>query len=114
MPGEVASAHERHSPEHAVEQQTFCAQIPELHSLPAVQLEPLGLLPQLMFRHMFGDAQSAVVVHIVLQTRAVVSQPKGSHRELVTVRQTPAPSHVRAGVSVELVQLPCTQTVLFA
>jgi hypothetical protein len=75
VPGDVASAHDRHVPEHAVEQHTPCAQIPELHSLPAVQLEPLGLLPQLVPTHTFGDAQSAVVAHMVLQTRAVVSQP---------------------------------------
>src|SRR6185503_14006772 len=72
------------------------------------------LLPQLPVVHTFGDAQSPLTVQVVLHTRAVVSHPKGSHSELVTVRHTPAPSQVRAGVSVDPVQLPCTQTVPLA
>ena len=114
VPREVEIAHDRQVPAHAVEQQTFCAQIPELHSLPAAQLDPLGLLPQLPPMQTFGAAQSVPVEHVVLHTRAVVSQPYGSQSELVTVRHTPAPSQVRAGVSVEPVQVPATHTVAFA
>ena len=63
---------------------------------------------------MFGEAQSDVLAHVVLQTLLVVSQPYGSQSEVVTVLQEPAPSQVRGGVSVEPVQLPATQTVPFA
>jgi hypothetical protein len=114
VPIDVAIAHERQRPAHVVEQQTLCWQIPELHSLPVAQLDPLGLLPQLVPVQTFGEAQSAVVEHVVLHARLAVSQPYGSQSELVTVRQTPAPSHVRAGVSVEPVQLPCTHRVPLA
>jgi len=114
VPSEVASAHERQVPAHAVEQQTFCAQNPELHSLPAAQLEPTILLPQLIPVHTLGAAQSPATVQDVLHARAVVSQPYGSQSELVTVRHTPAPSQVRAGVSVEPVQLPAKHTVPLA
>lgn len=102
-------------PEQAVEQQTFCAQMPELHSLPAAQVAPVGLLPQLPFvmLQVFGGAQSPATEHVVLHARRVVSQPYGSHSELVTVRHTPAPSQVRLGVSVDPVQFPWTQTVPF-
>ena len=63
---------------------------------------------------MLGDAQSVVLAHVVLQTLFVVSQAYGSQSEVVTVLQEPAPSQVRAGVSVEPVQLPATQTVPLA
>ena len=116
VPSVAAIAHDRHVPEQAVEQQTFCAQMPELHSGPAAQVAPLGLLPQLLFvvLQVLGGAQSPATEHVVLHVRAVASQPYGSQSELVTVRQTPAPSHVRAGVSVDPVQFPCTHTVPFA
>jgi hypothetical protein len=116
VPSVAAIAHERQSPEHAVEQHTPCAQMPELHSLPAAQVAPFGLLPQLLFvvLQVLGGAQSPATAHVVLHARAVVSHPYGSQSELVTVRHTPAPSQVRAGVSVDPVQLPCTHTVPFA
>ncbi len=110
----AAFAQVRQVPEQTVEQQVPCAQIPELHSPPAVQVDPLGLLPQLVPTQMLGEAQSPVPPHIVLQILAVVSQPYGSQSDEVTVRQTPAPSHVRGGVSVEPTQVPATQVVPFA
>ena len=63
---------------------------------------------------MLGDAQSDVLAQVVLHTLFVVSQPYGSHSEVVTVLHAPAPSQVRGGVSVEPVQLPATQTVPLA
>jgi hypothetical protein len=98
-------------PAQVVEQQVLWAQMPELHSLPDAHVDPSGLLPQVMLVHMFGEAQSAVTVQVVLQTLLAVSQPYGSQSEVVTVLQTPRPSHVRGGVSVEPVQLPATQVV---
>ena len=112
----AAFAQVRQVPVQVVAQQVPWAQIPELHSPPAAQAEPFGLLPQLPVAVMqvFGGAQSAVTPHIVLQILAVVSQPYGSQSEVVTVLQTPAPSQVRGGVSVEPTQLPATQVVPLA
>jgi hypothetical protein len=73
VPSDAVIAHDRQVPVQAVEQQTPCAQKPELHSLPAAQVEPLGLLPQLVPMHVLGDAQSATTPHMVLQTLATVS-----------------------------------------
>jgi hypothetical protein len=116
VPSLPGSAHELQVPWQAVEQQTLCAQTPCKHSLPDAQVAPSGFCPQLPAGSMqvLGEAQSDVAAHVVLQTLLAVSQAKGSHSEVVTVLQVPAPSHVRAGVSVEPVQLPATQTVPFA
>jgi hypothetical protein len=95
----------------AVEQQTPCAQKPELHIAGAVQAAPFGSLPQLMLTQLFGDTQSAaVLVQVVLHA---VAEPHwyGSHSVLVTDRQTPAPSHVRCGVRVEPTQVPAAHCV---
>jgi hypothetical protein len=74
---EAATAHELQVPAQEVEQQMLWAQIPELHSLPAAQLAPLGLLPQVPAGNVqvFGDAQSAVLAQVILQTLFVVSHP---------------------------------------
>jgi hypothetical protein len=67
----------RQVPEQAVAQQVLCAQIPELHSPPAAQADPFGLLPQLPVAVMqvLGDAQSPLTVQTVLQVLLAVSQP---------------------------------------
>jgi hypothetical protein len=116
VPSLPTTAQELQDPAQVVEQQMLCAQIPELHSLPAAQLAPLGLLPQVPAGkvQVFGDAQSPVLAQVVLQTLFVTSHPYGSHSEVVTVLHAPVPSQVRGGVSVEPVQLPATQTVPFA
>jgi hypothetical protein len=110
------TAHELQVPEQLVEQQIPCAQFPCWHSLPDAQVDPSGFWPHVPAgsMHMFGEAQSDVLAQVVLQTLFVVSQPYGSQSEFVTVLQAPAPSQVRAGVSVEPLQLPGTQTVPFA
>jgi hypothetical protein len=110
----AAFAQVRQVPVQAVEQQVPWAQICELHSVPVVQVDPFGLLPQLVPTQTLGEAQSPAPPQIVLQILAVVSQPYGSQSDEVTVRQTPAPSHVRGGVSVEPTQVPATQVVPFA
>jgi hypothetical protein len=110
----AALAQVRQVPEQVVAQQVPWAQIPELHSPPAAQVDPFGLLPQLVPTQMLGEAQSPVTVQVVLQTLLVASQPKGSQSDVVTVRQTPAPSHVRGGVSVDPTQLPAAHVVPFA
>lgn len=77
VPSLPATAHELQVPAQEVEQQMLWAQIPELHSLPAAQLAPLGLLPQVPAGNVqvFGDAQSAVLAQVILQTLFVVSHP---------------------------------------
>ena len=107
MPTEPVRLHDAHVPAHAVEQQTPCAQNPELHMVLEVHGELMGSLPQLMLTQLLGDEQSALLAQgIVLHVGVVVLQTYGSHRELVTERQTPAPSHVRCGVSVDPTQVP--------
>jgi hypothetical protein len=101
--------HAMHVPVHPLLQHTPWAQLPELHSGPMAQVAPMGLSPQLLFRHCAGETQSVLVEQVVLH--AVALQVKGTQLALVTVRHAPAPSHVRAGVSVEPVQLAATQTV---
>ena len=101
VPDVPARAQDTHVPVQAVAQQVPCAQIPELHSEPAPHGCPLGLLPQLPPMHVLGDTQSPSALHVVRHAFAVGSQLNGSQSELVTVLQTPAPSHVRWGVHVD-------------
>jgi len=113
VPSLVATPHDWQRPVHAVAQQKPCAQIPELQSLPAAQVNPFGRLPQLVPLHTLGATQSVADVagvHAALQV-ALLSQRYGSHAEEVTVWQTPAPLHVRVGVRVEPVQAAATHAV---
>lgn len=111
VPGVPARAHDAQVPAQAVEQQTPWAQSPESHSLAAPHGCPTGLPPQLPPMHVLGDMQSPSVLHVVLQALVAASQVNGLQGEVVTVRQVPAPSQVRGGVSTEPVQLPAPQTV---
>ena len=86
----------------AVSQQTPWAQKPETQDAAAVQAAPGGSLPQLPLLQTFGDTQSLSPAHVALQ--AVLAQVNGSHLAVVAGRQVPAPSQVRACVSVEPVQ----------
>ena len=100
--------------EQAVWQQTFWAQIPELHCGPVLHWLPsASVVPQapVAVLQVAPGAQSAFDVQVILQTLLGVSQARGSHRDWFTVRQVPAPSQVRAGVSVVPMQLWSTQTV---
>jgi hypothetical protein len=101
VPSVPDNAHDAQVPAHVVEQQTPCSQKPCAHSVPAAHGWPSANLPQLLFTQRFDVTQSALVLHVVLQAFVVTSQRNGSQSELVTVRQTPAPSQVRGGVSVD-------------
>ena len=70
---------------------------------------PTGSLPQLIPWQELGDAQSAVVLHVVLH--APVPQPYGEHDDVVAVWQTPLPLQLRAGVSVVPVQVAAAHCV---
>ncbi len=111
VPAVPASAHDAQVPAHAVEQQTPCWQKLCAQSLANVQGWPSASLPQLMLTQRFVVTQSAAVVQVVLQVGVAVSHRYGSHSELVTVRQTPAPSHVRCGVSVDPVHVAAAHCV---
>jgi hypothetical protein len=115
VPIDPVNAHDTQIPvEQAVEQQTPCSQKFELHIAGDVHAAPLGSLPQLMLTQLFGDTQSvAVLVQVVLQAVALAHW-YGSHSVLVTERQTPAPSQVRCGVSVDPTQVPAAHCVLAA
>ena len=57
---------ERQRPLQAVMQQVPWAQMPELQSVSAPQLAPIGFLPQLPFRQVAPVAQSLSAVQVVL------------------------------------------------
>jgi hypothetical protein len=101
VPGEPVSAHELQLVVQAVEQQTFCAQKPELHWPAVVQTVPFESLPQLPPAQVLGEAQSVLLPQVVLQALVAALQPYGSQSEDVTGLQVPAPSQLRAGVKVE-------------
>ena len=98
-------------PVQALLQQTPFAQKPLTQAAPVAHVLPCGSLPQLPRLHIDGDVQSVLEAQVVLQTALVVSQANGSQSVEVTVLQLPAPSQVRAGVSVSPVQLPATHCV---
>ena len=105
VPSVPASAHDAQVPVQAVAQQTPCAQKLCAQSLAIVQAWPSASLPQLPLTQLFVDTQSVLAVQVVLQVGVAVSHRYGSHSEVVTVRQTPAPSQVRCGVSVDPTQV---------
>ena len=75
VPSEPASAHDEQVAVQVVAQQTLCAQWPELHMASALHVAPVESRPQLfdVVLQVFGDAQSVVALHIVLQAFSVVS-----------------------------------------
>ena len=99
-------------PAQAALQQKPWAQNPDVHSAAAAQDAPRAFLVQLPPLHEKGERQSALLLQVVLQ--APVPQTYGSQAEVVTVWQVPVPLQVRAGVSVEPVQLAATQVVPLA
>ena len=67
-----ASAHDRQVPEQALAQQTPCSHRFELHSAGAAQAAPIGFLPQLPARQVFGLVHSVDVEHVVRQAPPVL------------------------------------------
>ena len=99
-PSLPAIAHDLQVPVHAVAQQTFCAQIVDAHSLPAVQAAPGGFGPQLPATHAAPATQSAAVAHVA---RHLPSLPHRywPHDWVVPAPHSPCPSHSAACVTVE-------------
>jgi hypothetical protein len=99
VPIEPVRAHDMQVPAQALLQQTPWAQNPDAQAVPAVQAAPGGSLPQLLLTQELGETQSVLVEQVVLQ--APVPHSNGSHMAVVAARHVPAPSQVRAWVSVE-------------
>ena len=70
MPTDVATAHDRHVPVHAVRQHTPCAQKPEVHSSAPLHVAPGGLSPHEPALHTAGATQSASAAHVALHAAA--------------------------------------------
>jgi len=118
VPAEPMRAQDAQLPAQVVAQQTFCAQLLWRHWVAVVQGWPSGSLPQLVPTQLLGETQSAVLPQVILQAGAVGgaagSHTYGSQSEVVTVLQTPVPSHRRGGVSVEPTQLGVAHCVVLA
>jgi len=71
-------------------------------------------LPQLPVTQRFVVTQSVFAVHVVRQVGVAVLHRYGSHCDVVTARQTPAPSHVRCGVSVDPTHVAAAHCVVVA
>jgi hypothetical protein len=113
VPVVPARPHERQAPVQAVRQQMPCSQNPLWHSAVVVQAAPFGRLPQLPPLQTLGATQFASVVQLTRQL-PFVPQLYAPQVPAVTVPQTPAPSHVRAGVKLVPVQVDAAQVVPFA
>jgi hypothetical protein len=115
VPSDPVSAHERQVPVHAVWQHTDCEQLPELQSVLAVHVDPLGRRPHVPFvpgfMQVLGEVQSVLAAHVVLHTPFVASHANGVHSDEVTVLQAPTPSQVRVGVNVDPTQVEAAQVV---
>jgi hypothetical protein len=128
VPRVAVRLHDWHVPLQAVLQQTPCAQTPDMHSLPTAHARPLTLSAHAPLVHKAGDAQSALLAQVFLQTP--VPQRNGKHDVAPGVVHRPAPSHVDVGVNAvvaagqveslqavpltNLWQAPASQRPLFA
>jgi hypothetical protein len=110
VPAVPLSAHDMQVPVQAVLQQTPWAQNPDPQEADVVHAAPGGSLPQLPALHTLGETQSLLAVQVDLQA-PFEPHIQGSQGEVVTVLQVPAPSQLRAGVSVDPVQEAAAQLV---
>jgi hypothetical protein len=111
LPIEPATSQERQVPVQALAQQTPCAQNPEPHDGPAVQVWPLGKRPQVPAVQTLGAKQSASEAQMVLHAPAA-PQTYGLQACTAAVTQAPLPSHLDAGVSIPTAQTLAAQTVV--
>jgi hypothetical protein len=109
VPTVPVSAHDWQVPAQPALQHTPCAQNPETQPVPVVQAAPSAFFVHTPPLQVKGATQSVSAVQAVLH--ALVPHTKGSHIDVVTVWQVPVPLQVRAGVSVDPVQLAATHTV---
>ena len=95
-------------------QQYPWAQKPESHSFCIVQTAPVGFNVQLPALQMLGATQSASAVQVARHAVPAASHLYFPHEPVVAAAQAPAPSHRRAGVKVEPLQVAAAHTVLLA
>lgn len=114
VPTVPVSVHDMHvSSVHARLQHTPCTQKPEAQSdpIPDGHAPPIGILPQLMFTHVFPDVHWLVI----MQSRRHAVPPglhvKGAHVSIVGGLHMPMPSHDRADDSVKFMQVWLPQAV---
>ena len=86
-------------------QQTLCWQKPEAHSAAVAQAVPGVFKVQTPELQMYGETQSELAEHDVLQAVAVLQTRFPEQAAAVTVWQVPVPLQVWAGVSVETLQI---------
>jgi hypothetical protein len=111
VPALDGSAHDLQLPVQAVEQQTPCAQVPELHSTSLPQVAPTGFLPQLPWLlQVLGAMQSVSSPQVVLHC-PFVSHWKGAQVVLVAPAQVPVPSQRPAVMSMPSEHPGCWQMV---
>ena len=111
VPALPVSAHDMQVDPQALPQQTPCAQIPVLHSVPPAQVAPVAFSPQEPPVQTAGAAQSAFELHVALQ--AAAPQVKGAHDVAAGLTHVPAPSQLALAVNVEppVGQVAATQDV---
>ena len=98
VPALPASAHDMQVDPQAVAQQSPCAQIPVLHSVPPAQGAPVDFSPHDPPVQTAGAAQSAFELHVALQ--AAAPQVKGAHDVAAGWTHVPAPSQLAPAVKV--------------
>jgi hypothetical protein len=109
-PALPVSAQDVQLPVQAVRQHAPCAQIPDLQSVPAPQLAPGGLSPQLPETQKLPLVQSASAEQVVLQA-PVDPQVQGAQDWLAAAGHgAPVPSQRPAKLSVDPAQPACWQT----
>ena len=98
VPALPVSAQDMHVDAQVVPQQTPCAQIPVLHSVPFAQAAPVDFSPHEPPMQTAGAAQSASEAHVALQ--AAAPQVKGAQEVAAGFTQVPAPSQEPPAVNV--------------
>ena len=89
-----------HVPHEAVEQQVPSTQLPEPHSLAALQLAPSAFLPHTPSMHWFGATHCEGTVHELKQSVPPLLQVNGAQARLVPATQMPVPLHDPAEVAL--------------
>lgn len=96
VPAVPALSHASHWPLQLTLQQTPSAHAPEVHSVLAAQVAPLGFPAQLPAVHFKPGTQSASEPHVVLHFALAGSQRNGEHEVVVVGEQAPVAVHADA------------------
>ena len=99
-PGDAGRSHASQSPVHVPSQHLLSTQWPVVHSVPTLQTEPFGFVPQLLPTHVAGALQSPLPPQVALQAVLVALHANGVHVMATGVTQVPVPSHFASAVAV--------------